>query len=211
MNAYKLDTCPLDILPQPHIRGLLIDIDDTLFKYEETEQKAVRFCADHAVHDFAPLTAERFIVTYNVARRQVIEQSLPNTMGRCRLGIFLRMFEMMEVEYPLQHVQRYETLYRQGFAQNMQPHPAPLALLKRCAMQGIKVCAVTDAMLRSQVLKLEQLQLTTLIHHIVTRMFELALQKLQLAAHEVVMVGDNHERDIAGAEAMGITAVMFKA
>ncbi len=64
--------------------------------------------------------------------------------------------------------------------------------------------------------------MTKLIHHIVTaqeagvekphpRMFELALQKLQMQPHEVVMVGDSHERDIAGAQAMGITAVWFKA
>ncbi len=138
--------CVLAALPHATMRGLLIDIDDTLFKYEETEQKAVQVCAAQAALDFAPLTAAQFVKTYNIARQQVIAQSLPNTMGRCRLGIFLRVFEMLNIAHPLHHVQPYENLYRQGFGQNIQPHPAPVALLQRCAAQGVQVCAVTDAM-----------------------------------------------------------------
>jgi putative hydrolase of the HAD superfamily len=40
--------------------------------------------------------------------------------------------------------------------------------------------------------------------------FGKALSKLNLKAEEVIMIGDNEEKDILGAEAMGIKSYLIK-
>ena len=41
-------------------------------------------------------------------------------------------------------------------------------------------------------------------------MFQNALEKLRLSSDQVIMIGDNVNKDISGAEEMGITSYLVK-
>jgi len=76
---------------------------------------------------------------------------------------------------------------------------------------------VTDLTAQIQLQKWQKLGLQRYIDFLVSSeeagvekpspyIFELALDKLQLKAHEVIMIGDNANKDIAGANALQIKA-----
>jgi putative hydrolase of the HAD superfamily len=92
------------------------------------------------------------------------------------------------------------------------------AFLNTLNEMNIKICIVTNLTTQFQIQKLITLGLHRRIDALVTseegglekphaRLFEIGLEKLGLSAHDVVMIGDDEEKDIAGAQALGIKTV----
>jgi len=84
----------------------------------------------------------------------------------------------------------------------------------------MKIVLISDLTIGIQLRKIEKLKITPYIDYLVTSeeagsekphsiMFLLALNKLNILAHETIMVGDNKENDIAGANAVGIESVLI--
>jgi putative hydrolase of the HAD superfamily len=91
------------------------------------------------------------------------------------------------------------------------------AFLQKAKERGIKMAIVTDLTAQIQLQKWQKLELHRYIDFMISSeeagiekpapyIFELALQKLQLQTNEVVMIGDNATKDIAGAHALQIKA-----
>ena len=87
--------------------------------------------------------------------------------------------------------------------------------------KNIPICCVTDLTAEIQFKKLSYLNLENHIKYIVTseevgiekphrKMFEKALEKLRLKSSQVIMIGDSLEKDISGAENIGITSYLVK-
>ena len=87
---------------------------------------------------------------------------------------------------------------------------------------GLITCAVTDMQATFQVENLRKLKLSKYIDFLATseeagaekpnkRIFNLALQKMQLNKSKVIMIGDSIKKDIKGAESIGIKAIHYQA
>ncbi len=96
-------------------------------------------------------------------------------------------------------------------------YPDAVPALERVRAAGLRVAVVTNGMSDLQWLKLERAGLTRYADAFVAssaagigkpdaRIFELALERIGCAAGAALMVGDNLERDVAGAQAAGLRA-----
>ena len=91
----------------------------------------------------------------------------------------------------------------------------------KCNEKNIPICCLTDLTAEIQFRKVLKLNLEYNIKYIVTseevgiekpnkKMFQRALEKLRLSTDQVIMIGDSVDKDIWGAEEMGITSFLVK-
>lgn len=205
------------------IKGVLIDIDDTLYAYLPAHEKALSECQAVFSKEFANcwLVGE-FKKKYREKREAVTERLKPQGICRSRLFAFQALFEETAMPQAFNTALKYETLYWRVFINNMKLCAAAGKFLQTCKSKGLATCAVSDMQTHFQVQKLQALGVDHLIDYLVTseeigkekpapEIFQTALKKLNLKPNEVIMVGDNLEKDIEGAEAVGIKGFMVKA
>lgn len=194
-------------------KGIILDIDNTLYPYEPVHKIALstslvtlsqRLSIDHS-----------FLKEKYLSAREEINKSLKNTAAsHNRLLYFQYMFENLDIS-PLPHALEAYHLYWDAFLENMILFPGANEFLLR--MKGRKICFLTDLTAQIQYRKIAKLGLTEFVQDIVTSeevgfdkphpiMFEKALEKLGLDVQDVCMIGDNYEKDILGADSMGISS-----
>jgi len=111
----------------------------------------------------------------------------------------------------------YDRLYWDTFITCMKPARGARNLLTHARAAGMVVVAVSDMVASVQFRKIVALGFSSCIDFIATSeeagaekpsslIFKLALDKAGVSAGEAVMVGDNEEKDIAGALALGLRA-----
>lgn len=198
------------------IQGVLIDIDNTLYPYEPAHAMALKMCYDTFVADFSSLISfETFNQKYREKRNQVTERLAPHGACRSRLFAFQALFEGMKLKQAFNNSLTYETLYWQNLIKNMSLDIGASHFLNRCKKRNLPVCVVSDMQAHFQIQKLQTLGIDHLIDYLVTseevgvekparKIFIEALNKLGLLPENVIMIGDNEEKDILGAQALGI-------
>jgi len=206
------------------VKGVLIDIDNTLYAYEPVHQIAIKACYNLFVKEITGKTSlffEQFYNKYRQKRKDVTERLKPQSACRSRLFAFQAMFEEMNLKHAFNQALEFEGLYWNTLIKNMQLCEGAEKFLKECEEKEIKICAVSDMQAHFQIQKLQALKVNHLIDYLVTSeevgaekpagiMFETALKKLQLNPEEVIMVGDNEEKDIQGATVLGIKSFLVE-
>jgi putative hydrolase of the HAD superfamily len=110
-----------------------------------------------------------------------------------------------------------EETYWSVFLDTMVFNPGVEVFLQEAKDKGIKMCIVTDLTAQIQIRKWIKLDLGRFIDFLVSSeeagiekpgsyMFELAMEKLGVKPEECIMIGDSEEKDIKGAEVLGIKA-----
>ena len=95
-----------------------------------------------------------------------------------------------------------------------------LETLKKLKKKGLKIVLVSDLTTHIQLRKIKKFRITTYVDFLVTSeeagsekphsiMFLLALNKVNCLPEEAIMVGDSRNKDIAGANAVGIDTVLI--
>lgn len=111
--------------------------------------------------------------------------------------------------------------YKRSREASLVPYPGVYASLIALIKQGIKLAVVSDAPGREAWLRLYQLNFHHLFDVVVThsdtgefkpspKPFQLALDKLGVKAEESIMVGDWAERDMIGANNIGMKTVFAR-
>ena len=154
---------------------------------------------------------------YQQGRGLVQKRLYPGGSCRSRLLYFQAMLEAMKSACAYGHALTLETLYIKCFLKQMVIDGAALQFLKRCKKNGISVCIVTNLTTQFQLLKIKKLKLESYISCLVSSeevgvekpdplIFQIALKKLNVTVNEVIMIGDDHHKDILGARKLGIVA-----
>lgn len=209
-------------VPLAGVRGVLIDVDDTVYAYEPAHRAGL--AASHAALRVIGLELpfDDFQRLYRRMRDAVTERLAPQGACRSRLFAFQSMLEQRGVPSAYVPALRLEAAYWDAFIEAMTLDAGAEELLDRCAAAGILVCAVSDMQAHLQVRKLVKLGIASRVRFLVTseevgeekpsaRMFQAALAKLGLTAPEVIMLGDSAEKDVAGAQALRIRAYRVEA
>lgn len=195
------------------LKGILLDLDDTLYEYEPTHQIALGVVLDYVVKRTS-VSRRSIESAFNLAKKRM-KSMLPSVAsGHSRILYFQLMYEELGLN-PMPHALHGSEMYWSTFLENMTLTADAEDFLKR--IQGIPVCLVTDLTAEIQYRKIENLGLQQFISHIVTSeeagiekphpfMFHRALFKLGLAHDEVIMIGDNFKKDIMGASYIGINS-----
>lgn len=198
------------------VKGVLIDLDNTLYAYEPAHLIAIEKCYNAFLGDgLENLSLEEFSGRYRDKRTAVTNRLIPQGVCRSRLFAFQALFEEMKTPQAYNKALKYEMIYWNSLIDAMIVNESALAFLKQCREQSIKVCVVSDMQAHFQIRKLQKLSVDYLIDYLVTSeevgkekpapdIFVAALRKLGLTEADVIMIGDSVSKDIKGAEGLGI-------
>lgn len=202
-----------------NVKGVLLDLDNTLYAYEPCHDSALDKCRHIASTQFN-ISPSQFDEGYKTARKIIHERLHGQGASHSRLLYFHSQIEFITDKSNPEYALKMEETYWKAFLSEMKISNAALSFLKSLKERSIKICLVTDLTTQIQMQKWEKLSLNDLIDFMVTSeeagvekphesIFKLALDKLKLKSHEVIMVGDNQEKDILGAEKLGIRSYLI--
>lgn len=192
-------------------RAVLLDIDDTLYDYKSAHSRAIEHVYDSLSVVLPSLSLADFLSRYRHHRTMVTLAHAGSGASRSRYLAFQALFEEVGLVDAYLHAAAAEDLYWDHLIEVMEPMQELIDALRKFHLSGGRICVVTDMQARIQVRKIERLGMTSYVDFLVSseeagcekpdpRIFELALTKLGLRHHSVVMIGDSRTKDFLGAQ-----------
>ena len=197
-------------------KAVLIDLDNTLYHYDSCHAKAIKKCySDYkkSFNHFASFTD--FYNFYRQKRDGTTKRLSPTGACRSRLLTFQEMFEDLNIDSAWELAAKYDEIYWSNLIENITIAKDALEFLEKCKKLQISVCIVSDMIAGIQIRKLKKLGINNYVKYLVTseeagvekpnsQIFKRALAKLDLESKEVIMIGDSEDKDIKGAQNLGI-------
>lgn len=199
------------------VRGVLIDLDDTIYRYEPCHFEALRAAFEM---DDLGLSENVYLSKYRACRTAVTERLIDQGSCRSRLFAFQLMCEELRIKKPYERAFVLDMVYWEKFLSVMKPDPSAVNFLQRCKERNIPVCVVTDMTAHVQIRKIDRLGIAGFVDQLVTseevgiekpdaRMFDLALHKLGVGPTDSIMLGDSFQKDVVGALTLGIRGYLI--
>jgi len=203
-------------IPLSNKKALLLDLDDTLYAYKPCHQAGYEACKVLAQEKYN-IDPTDFENAWKQGRNRVHKDLHGQGASHSRLLYVQKLYESLYNKTNTVFALEMEERYWSFFLDTMTFKPGIEAFLQEAKDKGIKMCIVTDLTAQIQMRKWLKLDLGRYIDFLVTSeeagiekpgayMFELAMEKLGVKAEECMMIGDSEEKDIKGAEALGIKA-----
>lgn len=201
------------------VRAVLCDLDDTLFDHTHASRCAVGEL-HRAVRAFNCWTAEEF----SSRHREMLETlHLEVLAGRlsissARIERFKRLLVAANGVDPDRVAPEIAQTYRRAYETSWQTLPGAGPLLSALKARGLRTAVVTNNLVSEQRDKLARCGLAADVDALVTseevgaqkpdpRIFQVALDRLEVSPEEAVMVGDAWATDIEGARAAGVRPI----
>lgn len=200
------------------IRAVVFDLDNTLYDYDFCNK-----CAESMLYlkfnDYFGLTRSESETILIEAKKIVKNRLGPTAASHNRLLYMQTVCELLE-KNPLIYAKKLYHCYWNEILNSMQTYEYVIPLLTLIRGKQIKIAILTDLTAYIQYSKLEKLGIIQYIDYIVTseeagdekpseKIFNLVFQKIGCSPQEILMVGDSYEKDILGAERMGMTAIQY--
>lgn len=203
-------------IPLSNIKAILLDLDDTLYAYKPCHQAGYEACKVLGSEKYNMSNAD-FEAAWKIGRDKVHHVLHGQGASHSRLLYAQKASENLFGKSNPQFALNIEETYWRVFLETMTFKPGVEAFLQEAKDKGIKICIVTDLTAQIQMRKWIKLDLGRFIDFLVSSeeagiekpanyMFELAMEKLGVKPEECIMIGDSEEKDIKGAEAIGIKA-----
>ena len=195
--------------------------------------KAVAFDVDNTLLDFGTFKKE----TAKASARALAKAGLKDKPSRIAKKIF-EIYDEYGIEYQktfssllwrkygIRDLNEFERLqhtaiiaYQKKKFQVLKPYQGVKATLRGLRKQGVRLCVVSDAPRNKAWQRLVLTGLSGFFNPVVTfddtrkakphsMPFKKLLEELKLPPREVLMVGDNPERDVKGAKALGMKTAL---
>jgi HAD superfamily hydrolase (TIGR01662 family) len=204
------------------LRGVLFDLDDTLFDHDHATGCALAVLRREEPA-FAAWAADEFARRHGEVLEALHGEVLAGqrSIDEAREERFRRLLEDAAARpAPRGRALAVAARYREAYKDGWRPVPGAHALLAELRDAGLAIAVVTNNLTAEQEEKLRRCQLDVMVDALITsehagaakpdvRIFTAALERLRVGADQVVMVGDAWHTDIAGAIAAGIRPVWF--
>jgi HAD superfamily hydrolase (TIGR01549 family) len=201
------------------IEGACLDLDDTLYAYEPCNKAGYRAVLDR-VEQTQLIGVMALEEAWKEARSNTHRQLSGQAASHSRLLYLHTALELLFGRSEPALALELESCFWDAYLQAMTWNPEAETFLQRLKATGIRTCIVTDLTSHIQFRKWAHLGLQRYCDFMVTSeeaglekpnpvIFQKALGKLQLAPEQVIMVGDNHEKDILGAIQLGMRAYLI--
>jgi putative hydrolase of the HAD superfamily len=194
------------------IKSVFFDLDNTLLDFVKMKQQAVRAAVSAMVE--AGLSVDE-----HQAYQQIME--MYESGGWENQRIFNDFLLRATGEVSNKFLAAGIVAYRRAREANLQVYPNVKRTLVELLKMGIRLAVISDAPSREAWMRIYLLNL----HHIFDLVltfddtqarkpspipFNMALQALQIGPEEALMVGDWSERDVVGAQKVGIRTVFAR-
>jgi len=194
------------------IKAVIFDLDNTLVDFMRMKRLAVSAAIDSMIDaglQLSPAEAQERID--HIYKERGIE--FQSVFDQLLYDVF------QKVDYKI--LSAGVIAYRRAREAALVPYPHVNMTLVALIKRGIKLAVVSDAPSREAWLRLCYLNFHHLFDHVVTfedtgerkpspGPFRRALDLLQVAPHEALMVGDWAERDVVGAANLGMTTAFAR-
>lgn len=202
------------------VKGVLLDIDNTIYHYEPCHNHALNILLSQ-LSTIVSIPKELVHKEFMKSRQRINKQLKGTASSHSRFLYVQLTLEFFLGKSAFFHTLYLEKLYWDTFLSKMKLDENANSFINQCNKQNIPICCVTDLTAEIQFKKLVKLNLENKIKFIVTseevgiekpskKMFQTGLEKLNLNANKVIMIGDNIPKDIIGAEALGIKSYLVK-
>lgn len=200
--------------------SVFVDLDDTLYPYRECNEAGKAAAHERAGELGYDLDEEAFEALYREARREVKRELAGTASAHERFLYFKRAIQIHAGTHSARDALALGEAYWDAYVAEMSLFGGVEETLARLHGAGVEVAVVTNLTTRIQLKKIEHLGIGEHVDLVMTSeetgrekpssvMFTLPLAQLDRRPSEVVMVGDSLASDIEGANAIGLTTVLF--
>lgn len=201
------------------IKAVILDLDDTLYACEPLDVEARNRVRKYTCEKLG-IVEQQYEEAFRFGRRETKRQLGDVGASHNRLLYFQKTLEYLGVRSMPMSLQMYET-YWGTFLERMCLRDGVREFLDCMHEHGIKIVVCTDLTAHIQHRKIEALGIAEDVSYLVTseeagrekpapEIFTLCLNKLGMTAEEVCCIGDSQERDVDGARALGMQAILFR-
>ena len=201
------------------IKAVILDLDDTLYAFEPLHEEAMERVCDYACKELG-ITAQQFEDAYAFGKNETKRMLGDVASSHNRVLYCQKALEYLGVSVVPMSLRMYD-IYWGTILERMCLRDGARAFLNRMHEHGVKVLICTDLTVHIQHRKIETLGIENDIDYLVTseeagrekpslEIFTFCLTKLGLSAEEVCCIGDSLVRDVEGARAAGIQAILFQ-
>ncbi len=188
------------------IQGVVFDLDNTLLDFMKMKEFAVKSAIKGMIEAGMILDEEK---SYD----QIID--IYNEFGWENQKVFNVFLEQTIGKVDNKFLAAGIVAYRRAREANLMVYPNVNRTLMALAKRGIKLAVVSDAPSREAWMRIYYLNLYHFFDVVVTfddsgerkpssKPFELALSSMDLEAEKTIMIGDWPERDVVGAQQIGM-------
>lgn len=201
------------------MKAVLFDLDGTLYAYDPCHRAGLD-AAYEVLSARLDLARPAFEALYERARGERFRHLGEVAAAHSRELYFKFLVEELADLPDVRLSLAAHDAYWEGYLAEMEPLPGCRELLEALAPRA-RLGLVTNLTTNVQLRKLVRLGLEATFEVIVTSeeagadkphpaCFRLARERLGLPAHELVMIGDDLERDVLGADRVGIPSVWLR-
>jgi FMN phosphatase YigB (HAD superfamily) len=194
-------------------QGIILDLDDTLYDYSLCHTVSL-----NAVIKFLQITDIDFNHKYKIISTH-LKYELTNTASSHNKSIYFKHL-LEQTNIGLHLFDNINDIYWTTFYDNMFCFDGVKEFIRWNKQQGIKIGILTDYETEFQIIKLNKLGLLQYVDVIVTseevgkekpsvQMFQTIIRKLSMLPENVIMIGDNFDKDITGANNFNIFSYWF--
>lgn len=201
------------------MRAVILDLDDTLYAYKPLHTEASAKVRDF-VCEKLKITEQKYEEAFKFGRDETKKQLGDVAASHNRLLYFQKTLECLGIGPAPLSLQMYE-IYWGTFLEKMSLREGAREFMDRMHEMGIRLMICTDLTAHIQHRKIEALGIAGDIDYLVTseeagvekpapEIFSLCLEKLKLPPEEVCCIGDDLRKDVEGARAAGMHAILFR-
>lgn len=198
-------------------KGLLVDLDGTIYNYDTAHEAGLKKAIFVFCEMVAPASHNEAYELYERAKKRVHLRLAGTASSHNRLLYFQQMIELKGIKNCFMALD-LERVYWTEFLDNMVVYDEVLQYLKYLKKRQVAVCLVTDLTSQIQYQKIKKLGIEDYLDFIVSseeagcekphpHIFMMALEKLGLKSHEVMMMGDSYSKDLIGANNLNIPCI----
>ncbi len=201
--------------------AVLFDLDDTLYPYRPCNEAGKKAAHERARTLGYEVDAAAFETCYQRGRREVKRDIDGRAAAHDRALYFKRALKLSTGEPQLDHAHDLGRAYWEAYLEAMELFDETIPTLETLGERDIAIGITTNLTTRIQLAKIDRLGLAQYVDAFVTSeevgrekpasvMFTVPLARLDCRPSEAVMVGDNPNADIAGANAVGLETVLLE-
>jgi putative hydrolase of the HAD superfamily len=201
-------------------KAIFFDLDNTLYDYDSADKLATQALYDEFKKG-NDISFDEFKKVYSDSKEEVKRKLVGTAASHERILYLQELVERVDKTFQSDRIMKLYHAYWDTLIENAQLFDGVMETFQWLKSNNIKIAMVTNLTTYVQIRKIENLGLSKYIDFLITSQeagydkphpanFLLALHKVNLLAKDVLMVGDDLNSDIEGAQALGIKTVLYE-